>query len=407
MRYSQVKIDTSIDNCPLAAKLPTKTTEPSIQPGAETFRSLGCREGVPTRIQDYLYSDEPQFQLHVVSFTDATLVSLAWPHTVTDAMGRQALYKAWHLVLAGREDEVPPFLSLEDDPMQDLGVDKPAKPWLFEALQLKGLSMLYAVVRYVLGTIFSPETEARTIFLPAKTVAAMREKALSELPATDGEGKATFVSDGDVLTAWATQTSCRHMRPTSKRNVLVLNVFDLRSRLPSLFRSEGGGVYVQNASFPCFTMLPAGQMLRDRLGDLAMRIRRSIREQVGEEQVRSLAWLLRRAYDTTGNAPFFGPPDSYFVFFTNWSKAKFFDTVDFSPAVVKQGKGDKERTNAVGRPEYFHWQMLGKGFLSARNAFSITGKDAEGNYWMGGILHPEVWSNFEKEVERLREEQPN
>jgi hypothetical protein len=401
VRYSHIKFDMSIEEHPLASKMPKRTDGPSLQPGSETFRSLGCRDGVPTHIQDYLYSDEPQVQLHIVSFTDATLVSLSWPHTMTDVMGRQAFIKAWNLVLAGKEDEVPTFLSLKTDPMADLGVTKPSTPWLFESLQLKGLTMLYAAARYVLTTILWPTTETRMIFLPSKTVRALRQQALSHLPATDEHNNQTFVSEGDVLTAWATRTTCQTMSPISKRNVLILNVFDLRSRLPDLFRP--GGVYVQNASFPCLTMLPARQLLQSPLGVFALYLRQSIVAQVGEGQVRALAWLLRESYDTTNNAPFFGAPDSYPVFFTNWSKGKFFEIVDFRPAVVRPGEGETRRMNLVGKPAYFHSQLLGKGFLTARNAFNILGKDAEGNYWMTGILHPQVWANFEKEMAKMQD----
>lgn len=72
----------------------------------------------PQEIEDYLHTDRPQLSLHVVSFTDATLVSLTWPHTLWDAMGRREFLLAWTAVLAGRTDDVRPAYGADEQPLR-------------------------------------------------------------------------------------------------------------------------------------------------------------------------------------------------------------------------------------------------------------------------------------------------
>lgn len=46
--------------------------------------SLMRQDGDPTSIDDWLYSDRPLLGLRIVSFDDATLVTLSWSHVVLD-----------------------------------------------------------------------------------------------------------------------------------------------------------------------------------------------------------------------------------------------------------------------------------------------------------------------------------
>jgi hypothetical protein len=75
------------------------------------FRELGVPPNAPVCLDDYLTSDLPQMTLNVVSFTDATLVSLCWPHIAADAMSLRDVATAWNLVLAGLQSEITPMLS--------------------------------------------------------------------------------------------------------------------------------------------------------------------------------------------------------------------------------------------------------------------------------------------------------
>lgn len=76
---------------------------------------LCLRPGNPRSSKDYLTSDEPVLSLFVVSFLDATLVSLTWPHCAWDMSSQKEIMDAWRCVLDGREDEIKPAANLVPD----------------------------------------------------------------------------------------------------------------------------------------------------------------------------------------------------------------------------------------------------------------------------------------------------
>lgn len=84
------------------------------------------------------------------------------------------------------------------------------------------------------------------------------------------------------------------------------------------------------------------------------------------------------------------------VVVSNATKAGFFN-VDFSPAVVTSGDGgsDIEKTSAnSARPTCMVTCMFTNG-LSTRNTINVMGKDAAGNYWLGGALRRGLWRRIE------------
>lgn len=91
--YHHQRFDTSIREHPVAAALPPFAEAaqgaddvPQPVPGdPDRFLSLMRQDGDPTELEDYLYSDRPLLGLHVVSFDDATLLTLSWSHVVLDA----------------------------------------------------------------------------------------------------------------------------------------------------------------------------------------------------------------------------------------------------------------------------------------------------------------------------------
>lgn len=85
------------------------------------FRPLTRALGGPKTIDDFLYSDHPQLYVKIVSFQDATLLSISWPHTFFDGMGMAVLFKNWIAVLEGREADVQPFHGYDVDPLATLG----------------------------------------------------------------------------------------------------------------------------------------------------------------------------------------------------------------------------------------------------------------------------------------------
>lgn len=392
--YTCNRYDICIGEHPLASRLPKPTNEPSIQIGATEFKSLACRPDGPKSLEDYLYSDEPQISLYITSFQDATLVSVTWPHTLTDAMGLQAIFHAWSLVLAGYEDQVPPFCGFGIDPLATLGKDDPKEPHILAKLQLKGGSMLLFVVRYIFELLRWRNEERRMICLPAEYLDSLMQEARSHLPSLDDSGSKPFISDGDVICAWWTRKAIQHMSPTSNRTIAIMNIFDLRSRLYDIFE---GRAYIMNAILPTYTLLSASDILQQPLGLVALQIRHTLVKQTTDNQITALASVFRKSIESTRTPPLFGDYSNYLVTFTNWTKGKFFE-INFSDAVLQQGDSTEKRPNKLGRPYYFHTFQTGSN--PARNGFPIMGKDAAGNYWLGGTMRASLWPGIEKYMER-------
>jgi hypothetical protein len=406
IRYSHDSFNISIIEHPLASQLPRATESPSIQPGPMKFRSLGVRRGAPTTIQDYLYSDEPQLALHIISFSDATLVSLSWPHTMTDAMGRRALIMAWSQVLAGRSSEVPPLLGATDDPMATVGISSTPEAqrerYLLAEKQLTEFSLFLFVIRCFLDLLWMPRMMLRTIVLPPASVASLVQEAREGLKTGQAANNEQFLSESDVLLAWATRMAVSALPSTSTRSIVVGNAFEVRSRLKSFF--EPKGVYIQNLIFTNTVMLSIAEIIGGGLGSVAARIRHSIAEQTTPTQILAQARILRESYDTTGYGPAFGEINSFTIFFSNWMKGKFFDIVDFSPAVINQSSTTstdmEKQPHAPGKPVYYHSQTLVETPTSC-NIFNILGKDLMGNVWITGYLPSTTWTKIDEELTKM------
>ncbi|KXH53977.1 hypothetical protein CNYM01_13644 [Colletotrichum nymphaeae SA-01] len=400
--YSHVRHDMSISEHPLASKMPKATPEPSIVGDPSDFRSLSCRPEGPTKLADYIYTDEPQISLHVVCFSDATLVSLSWLHTLTDVMGRKELLDAWSLVLHGRDDEVRSLHGFSLDPLEPLHMNAKETYKLVDKT-LSRLQLIYFGFRYALESMRFKD-EHRIVCIPGAYVNEMRQTALQKLNAKTahdrGQAEAKtvkFVSEGDVLSAWWLRHAVAHIRRGSNQTVAVFNPFGLRETFADdlLPRTKA---YVGNAVMSAVTYLSAKDIQTKPTWEIASAIRQSLVEQTTREQVKSQAKAIRETRARTGYEPLFGDGGMHLVRYTNWTKAKLFDT-DFFPAVVRQGRQDARRSTKPGRPSYIHYDVCMSRY-NPRGSFPIYGKDAAGNYWLGGWVRKGMWDVISRHLKR-------
>ncbi|ELQ32464.1 hypothetical protein OOU_Y34scaffold01147g2 [Pyricularia oryzae Y34] len=90
----------------LGRQLPTyEPEEINLAPSPTKFHEFAQPSGVPKCLDDYLRSDLPQLWLHIVSFEDATLTCLTWPHATMDGAGLSELLTAWAYTLAGLSNQ--------------------------------------------------------------------------------------------------------------------------------------------------------------------------------------------------------------------------------------------------------------------------------------------------------------
>lgn len=393
--YSHVNYDIEMAEHPIASRIPKATSRPAVVADTRDFVSLVRRPDGPTKVDDYLYTDEPQLSLHIVSFQDATLVSLSWLHTFLDAMGRKALLDAWTLVLQGRDDEVKDLYGVYEDPLLGLGT-RPTEPYRLIGRILSAWKMLVFAILLVWELLWYCD-ETRVVCVPAHFIKEQRQQVLDE--AINWDCEKPFVSEGDVLSAWWTRQCTWHLNHESTCTVMLMNAFGLRSILANDLLPSNRP-YIANASFSVVALISVRDLFHKPLAYAALAVRRSIAELGTREQIEAYAALNREAAEAKGNPPLFGDGTMHMFVISNWTKARFFD-VDFSAALVRPGATDGGRSNKMGTPSYVNHLPFCNGFLySPRNSCPILGKDAEGNYWLVTTLRKGLWDKIEDRLYR-------
>lgn len=384
-----------IEDHPLASRLPKKTDGPSIQFVSKDFRPLVARPDFPS-FEEMVRQGLPQISLHVTCFRDATLVALAWPHVMMDAMGSKALLAGWSSVLAGREDEVPEVLGARDDILRHpeiTGSNARPEDLALDQHRMSAVGLLMFGLRFLWDKLWdSPRTD-KVIFMPKHVLGALRAQAQQEIvPGPQGE---SFISESDVLTAWVTRAIASSL-PKS-RPVTAVNLMNARFRIPLLLKSSGA--FVQNMVLGTFSVL--SQISDKSLGMIALDNRRYIAQQGSEEQYLG---LLRSVFCdmAAGKNPavIYGPTNAVPLVVNNVIKVDVIKTLDFGAAVVSQGEATETRVNPVGTMVAY-WNERLHNVYAGYNILVMLGKDCEQNCWMMGTLLPQTWAKLEEELRKF------
>jgi hypothetical protein len=369
-----------------------------LHPGPQEFTSFATRDNAPRTLHDYLSGDMPQISLHIVSFNNATTVGLSFPHTLMDAMGQQALLRAWSHVLAGREAEVPLVLGAHEDYLKSAtkSPDFTGEEHFLKPKEMKGWKLLDFTIRFVWDFLWYRTVETRTICLPKETLSALCVQAMSELNDLDEKGEKPFISEGDVLTAWGIRAIASSL--PQPRPVTAVHAVNARFRLPLLLNAPG--VFLQNMVVGAFTFL-SHDLATGPLGPIALENRKHLALQAAEQQV--LAALNEYQQRAKGHADpielLFGPSDALLMPCSNWSRADLFKAADFSPAILRKGTTEKSRDNPPGTMFFQHGSSM-RQTPTARNFIMIVGKDHGGNCWLTGTLLPPAWVTIEQELKK-------
>lgn len=364
-------------------------------------------------MDDFIYSDHPQISLHTVSFRDATILTLKWPHTMSDIMGCHALLKNWSRVLAGRDNEVQPLMGFEDDvvaKVAELDVSANHSPSEIEVAghkRLKGILLIIFIVRFVWAMMFGPKMFTKVLFITAKAVQALKDEARRDVQAEDPTKDPPPLSEADIITAWTGRMTLSYMSPESTRDVGMLSTVDMRRRIPAVFGdqpSPTGPVWIQNLVIPAIAHIPVKSLLANSLGRTALQIRSSVLGQATPESISRYARCLLAIPNHRG---VFMKPSSIIFPMSNWHCAKMFDTLDLSPAIVhnraKQRGHFSElwpKDSKPGKPVSITGGIFGQN-PELRNAWGVFGRDVGGNYWLQGTCTQATWDAVEKEFARL------
>lgn len=324
-------------------------------------RSLLFRPDAPTKLEHYLSRDEPQLSLHVVTFTDATLFTLSFLHTLTDGLGVEALLRGWTAVLDEREQDVPTVVGFDQDPLTPLMGKTPgdrnvlydryhSNPWVPTSIQL-------------------PDTTHTWLRIPGDVISTLRDNAMQELKERHDPSENAFVTQGDVFTAWLTQALIRTQRIPPSADVVVVSALNYRAALPDVF--PPGSAFVSNCIGGVHSYLTAGDLLEGSLAEIALRLRRELDRQRTRENVESTLTLMseKKRLDINMLA----------VTMSDCGRIKFCD-FDFSGAVRKGPHGQGEQlSRRRGRPTHL-WGGVEFSPSALPNMCVNWGVDAEDNW---------------------------
>lgn len=388
----------TIEKHPVACRFPKPTDGPSTQPISSDFQTFVMRPDHPTTVEEMIRQDIPQLSLHITSFSDVTLVALTWPHTMMDAIGYQELLHAWSLVLAGQEEDVPLVLGAHKDILEDASSNNDGDEEEFgpNRIRMRRMSKLKFMFQYLWEEFWNPPRETQVIFLPKDIFARLQKRTREEVAeSAHTSDQKPFVSDGDILTAWATHVLASTM--PKPRPITIVAFLNARFRLPSLI--ESGGVYLQNMVLVGYAFLSA-QLTRGSVGPIALSYRRHLVEQGTEQQTFSLLKTVRQDIKSDGTPNvLYGEPHASFMIVNNLTKLRIFNAANFGPAVLSQGNKEESRSNSPGSmvtvQNYFYPKMEGA------NVFCILGKDYGGNYWLQGTFWPRAWEIIKKELKDM------
>ncbi|KAH8890547.1 hypothetical protein GQ53DRAFT_688778 [Thozetella sp. PMI_491] len=392
VRFTNQVFDVAIEEHKLGRQFPKPTEDPSLQTGPTSFEQFNTIPNGPTSLKDYLSGDHAILGLHITSFQNATIVAVVWPHAVAGALGIKEIFAAWSKALQG-EEHVPRLLGARKDVLDGVGADAdPKVQYNPGSGEIKGWGFARFFLRLVWTVLWRPKVEARAIFLPHLFISQLRATSMKEVEAVHGGKDSSFISEGDVLTAWTSRFVAQARG--GKRPGLIFNPLDITSRLTGPW--QAGGVYVQNLAGAMYTTVTADELRKKPIGELAYAIRRSIKHQATDEQIRAQLRIFR-SLGHTNPEPLYGNPGSQLVAYSNWTKFDMFNAVDFSPAVSSvsvSGAGGAQS----GKPVYMHCVSLGENRFQ-RDCFVIS-KGYHGNYWITAFLYPEDWRSLEDYIKQ-------
>ncbi|KAJ5143333.1 uncharacterized protein N7515_002120 [Penicillium bovifimosum] len=394
-----VEHGTSIVDHSLAEKIPQATDKPTIFPSPDELSPHLRSADTPKKIEDWLCSDRPQLSIHVITFTDATIITVTWLHTLADVMGMTTILNAWTALMRGDREAVPRLEGFRSEPLTELGQRTPAEKYMHYNRVFGRKEFLWFIGLNILDRLWYRQEERRTICIPATTLQGLCQEASIELSTLSPEGEASpFVSESDVLLGWWVRTLYGGLGLRTDQTILVNNALNLRTSLHDSFKSEHTA-FMGNALCMSPTFLQGHQVADEPLGQIALRIRQSLAQQRTTEQVEAMTALQLQTMEKTGYLALVGDPRMVLLSCSNWHKARLYE-MDFSSAVLQ--KSDHRSScspQTSGRPSYVNGVQHSAN--SFRNVLSVIGKDAAGNWWLTGVLRTDAWGYVEEQLIEL------
>ncbi|KAL3447668.1 hypothetical protein BJX65DRAFT_318068 [Aspergillus insuetus] len=398
IHYTVAKHSLGINEHPLSHKLPRSTGQPTLLDCEKDVMSLCLAPDCPQQLEDWIYSDRPQLDIHAVTFSDATLLSVTFLHSLMDGIGLASFLKAWTYVLKGQEEQVPIFQGVGDDPLGQLTERTPAHKYVNSNLMLRGCGLLIFIIRYIFEAIWYWNNRTHIICVPGHLVDELRIQGLHEMADPKNDEHSNFLTEDDVLLAWWTKAMIRALNPSRNRMVSLVSMFNIRSMLVNGPLSENTA-FITNTILTSFTFLRCHDILQQPLSVIASRARSALSQQRTEPQIEALLATQKVNLLKTKRPPLYGDSSCLMICCTNCHRCRFFD-LDFSSAVVSSSSALSDRQKLSGRPTSVIPTYHLKGFRLP-NVGGIIGKDASGTWWLMWTLRKGAWPAIEHELNNL------
>lgn len=375
--------------------------------------------GWPQSLADFLdpQRDEPVVALHVLTFSDATIVCINTTHLVLDGGTFVEMLKGWQAVLEGRIGDVPPVRFAWHHPfdvaMQSAshqGVRPEASLLEDKKLDL-GIWQTQKAHDMATGDPCwdpsEPGTGWRLMSLPAAAVSLLMREAQETLPPRPASSSSSppaardfakpFTLD-DVMTAWIWRLVASAI-PDDTRPMNHLRVCDARALL-----IKAGwlppGAYLGNAIYAITAFSPStGELVRSGLGPAAAGVRAALQQQATPGQL--LAWLGHRM--PTCDVPLYGEPNAITMTANSWARIDAYRTANFGAAIPTTGTGRRpgyEGSVPAGLPDYVE-PVFDLGGVTLGPFYTCVGPDWNGDTRIHCYLTGSMWKGVEKELERL------
>lgn len=398
MRFSHHCLtDTLIADHELASNLPVPTEGISVQPNQYNLIELGVAQDTPKTFEEIIDRDLPQISLHIVSFQDATLVSIGWPHSIMGGQSFADFLRAWSLIVEGRDSEVPRLLGARDDVLlqaENKDYASPNEEWIVKKNRLIGMSLVLFLLRFVWSLLWTPR-EVKTVFLPKKALEklqlACRDEISSDTSMQGDDGRDELYDDETVLLAWFGRLAAS--TASSHKPVTIVNFLKGRQLLSLIRKESDSGVYIQNMTGYAFSFL-TGKVAGGGLGALVRENARCIREQSTEQQYLSFLRTYRRATRKGGTFKlFYGPRDADVIVCNSFLEEDLTGSVNFAAAALTEPSTPGD--TPPGKMTCLYYNIMNNRIGCGTSCIYLLGRDYAGNLWATAALPRKAWQNID------------
>lgn len=362
------------------------------------YREHFLPPGVPSTVQDLVDGKYSQLVLRILSFQDATILTVSWPRNTMDTAGFKALLQNWSLCMAGRGHEVADVYGAQEDILEKFIINAQEKQKLDEFRMNKNLT---ALSQGILPNWWRRRShnplQSRMVYIPKAIyddfMTEIRED-IADILEDDDQRPVTTAAD--IILAWMTKLQAA--ADIKQRGVLSTSMVNLRCRISTL--RDPSGEYLQTLTLPAYSYI-SPEEATDTIGAISLQHKHVMHDQTSEHQMIALAkHVIDKKKRGKNPLPIYYNSSLPRLEFNNFSPLHLFSAADFSPAVISEGEWAHPRFNPPGTMTTAYYLM--DATSPNENVCAVLGRDVGGNFWMTCQLEPEVWVKVEEALYDLQ-----